>query len=124
MTLTQELLAYAIAILFIAMILFVMVGQTTVRRLRKNPEVKDSLGMELASGWDILNVAGALSRPKWFSEMMRKSPLGFMAADERPLYEHTNKFERCLARMFFWSWAISGTSLLTIAILSKLGALD
>ncbi|SDU06393.1 hypothetical protein SAMN05216210_1538 [Halopseudomonas salegens] len=104
--------------------LFVIFGQITVRRLRKNPEVKDSLGMELASGWDILNVAGALSRPRWFSEMMRKSPLNFMAADERPLYENTSKFERCLARLFFWPWATSGLVLLLLAILSSCEIID
>lgn len=121
MTLSSKLGFLAFLLLFAAMVLFVVVGQVTVRRLRKNPEVRDVLGAQLSSGWDILNVAGALSRPKWFSEMMRRSPLSFMAADERVLYKHTNVVERILARMFFWSWVISALSLLLLAVLDKLG---
>lgn len=124
MTLSSKLGFLAFLLLFAAMVLFVVVGQVTVRRLRKNPEVRDALGAELSSGWDILNVAGALSRPKWFSEMMRRSPLSSMAADERVLYKHTNVIERILARMFFWSWVISALSLLLLAVLDQLGWID
>ena len=46
---------------FVACILFVIFGQVTVRKLRKNPETKHELGLEFAGGWDILNVAQALS---------------------------------------------------------------
>ncbi|SDU06337.1 hypothetical protein [Halopseudomonas salegens] len=124
MSLTSKLaLIAAIGMLF-AMFLFVIFGQITVRRLRKKSEIKQLLGMELASGWDIINVAGALSRPKWFSEKLRKTPIYFMAADERPLYEHTNKFERCLARLFFWSWMSSVALILIIIALSEFGIID
>ena len=111
----------AFLLMFAAMILYVVLGLVTVRRLRKNPEVKHLLGVSLIGGWDILNVAGALSRPKWFSEMMRSSPLGFMAADERVLYKHTNVVERILARLFFWSWLISGSSFIVLGMLDTLG---
>ena len=124
MTLSSKLGFLAFLVMFAGMILFVVVGQVTVRRLRKNPEVKGALGAELSSGWDILNVAGALSRPKWFSEMMRRSPLSFMAADERVLYKHTSVVERILARMFFWSWAISGVSFSILGVLDQLGWTD
>ena len=124
MTLSSKLGFLAFLVMFAGMILFVVVGQVTVRRLRKNPEVKGALGAELSSGWDILNVAGALSRPKWFSEMMRRSPLSFMAADERVLYKHTSVVERILARMFFWSWAISGVSFIILGVLDQLGWTD
>lgn len=124
MTLSSQLSFLAFILFFLAMILFVVVGQVTVRRLRKNPEIKKSLGMEFSSGWDILNVAGALSRPAWFSKMMRSSPLSFMAADERPLYAHTNIVERILARMFFWSWMISIFSLFFIHVLAKIGVIE
>ncbi|MFA5679323.1 MAG: hypothetical protein WC953_13105 [Pseudomonas sp.] len=124
MTLSSKLGFMVFLLLFAAMILFVVVGQLTVRRLRKNPEVRGALGTELSSGWDILNVAGALSRPKWFSKMMRRSPLSFMAADERVLYKHTNIIERILARLFFWSWAISGVSFILLGALDMLGWID
>ena len=121
MTLTELVFAFAWFSMFIAAVLFVVVGQVTVRRLRKNPETRESLGLEFASGWDILNVAGALSRPKWFSKMMRNSPMSFMAADERPLYEHTSVIERVLARVFFGSWMISVLLLFSVLVMDKFG---
>lgn len=124
MTLRQELVAFVILGAFVAMVLFVIVGQLTVRRLRKNPETKQFLGMEFASGWDILNVTCALSRPKWFSEIMRNSPLSFTAADERLLYKNTSRFERVLARMFFLSWASTGALMLAVIVLSGFGIID
>jgi len=47
---------------FVAWILFIIFGQVTVRKLRKNPETKHELGIEFASGWDIFNVASACCR--------------------------------------------------------------
>ena len=63
MTLAQTILAVLLATTFIAWILFVIFGQITVRKLRKNPETKHELGIEFVSGWDIFNVAQALSLP-------------------------------------------------------------
>ena len=48
---------------FLTCILFVVFGQVTVRRLRKNPLTKEGLGIEFASGWDILNVAARFLHP-------------------------------------------------------------
>lgn len=124
MTSGETYLAVCLSITLFTMVLWVFFGQLTVRRLRKHPETKDLLGTEFYSGWDILNVAGALSRPKWFSEMMRKSPLSFMAADERPIYANTNKFERCVARLFFLSAACAFFTMMTFLLLSVLGVLD
>ena len=45
-------------------ILYVVFGQMTVRKLRKNPKTKDILGLEVISGWDIINVAQAFSLPR------------------------------------------------------------
>ena len=41
--------------ILISMVLYVIFGQVTVRKLRKNPETKHELGVEFASGWDIFN---------------------------------------------------------------------
>lgn len=88
---------------FVNMILFVVFSGVTVRRLRKHPEVREFLGVSFISGWDIINVICALSRPKWFSEAMRKSPTNkYLAADERPLYKYTHLAERVLSRLIFW----------------------
>ena len=64
MSLLSTLLAIASAIGFVALIMFVLFGQITVRKLRKNPELQHALGLELVSGWDIINVAQALAMPK------------------------------------------------------------
>ncbi len=60
----STLFAIPAVVAFIGCILFVIFGLVTVRKLRKNPETKHALGIEFASGWDILNVAGALSLSK------------------------------------------------------------
>lgn len=97
----SSLLGICALFIFIGWILFILFGQITVRRLRKNPETRDSLGLEFASGWDIFNVAGAMCRPQWLSERLRRSSLSFTAADERPIYENTNWFDRLLGRTMF-----------------------
>ncbi|MBL1259448.1 MAG: hypothetical protein COB33_002820 [Thiotrichaceae bacterium] len=64
MTLEESILSVILAVMFIACILFVILGQVTVRKLRKIPATKHELGIEFTSGWDILNVAQALSIPE------------------------------------------------------------
>ena len=46
MSLFSQLLAFAVAIMMVALIFFVLFGQITVRRLRKNKATKESLGFE------------------------------------------------------------------------------
>jgi hypothetical protein len=46
-------------------ILLVVLGQKTVRKLRKNPETKNALGIEfLLGGGDIVNVSFAFGIPR------------------------------------------------------------
>lgn len=97
----STLLGICFLFIFIGWILFFLFGQITVRRLRKNPATREKLGLEFASGWDIFNVAGAMCRPQWLSERLRRSTLSFTAADERPIYENTNWFDRLLGRTMF-----------------------
>ncbi len=63
----STLLAIPFAVGLIACILFVIFGQITVRKLRKIPETKLVLGIELLSGWDIINVATVLALPKGYA---------------------------------------------------------
>ena len=86
-------------------------GQITVRKLRKNPKTKDALGMEFVSGWDILNVAGALSKPKCLTKKRKQPLLSFLAADVETLYKQTTQFDR----IFFWSFYASGIFMMVIA---------
>jgi len=102
-------------------ILFVLFSQITVRKLRKNPETKDSLGIELTGSWDVFNVAGALSRPKWLNQKYNRSRLSSLVANPDVLYEHTTLFDRIFARVFYTLYVFSGTNMLILAILNALG---
>ena len=78
-------------------ILFVIFGQITVRKLRRNPATKDHLGLEFVSGWDILNIATSLALPLFISQKLEKSPFSFTQANAAVLRQHTNKIDRLLA---------------------------
>ena len=93
--------------LLVSAILFVIFGQVTVRKLRKNPETKHELGIELVSGWDILNTAQALSMPNSILRKFKNSRLSFLEANAELLYKHPTIFDRLIARVFFWLWMIS-----------------
>ena len=120
----DSLLGISVLFMLIACFVYVVFGQVTVRKLRKNPQTRDKLGLEFASGWDILNVAGALSRPKWLSERFRKSSLAFTAADERPLYANTNVLDRFLARLLTALGIGSVTAFFGLSLLNAIGWLD
>lgn len=102
-------------------ILFVLFGQVTVRRLRKDPETKNTLGMELASGWDIINVAQALSIPKKWSKKLENTPLSFMHANSEVLYKNTYWYDRFLARLFYSLLNIVGLGGIGLVILNSFG---
>ena len=111
----MKLFGLSMVLLFVSMILFVIFGQVTVRKLRKNSETKGKLGMEFASGWDILNVAQALSLPNQIVRRLEQSPLSSVfLANTDILYRHTTRFDRLLARLLF---GLSHTSILLVLIL-------
>ena len=120
--LLSTLLAIPAAVLFVAWILFVIFGQVTVRRLRKNLETKRELGIEFLSGWDILNVAQALSIPRPMTRKLENSRLSFLHANTDLLYKHTNWFDRFLARLFYWPFFLSVFAMIILMILNWLGA--
>lgn len=124
MSLFSSLLGVTAAIGFIAMILFVIFGQLTVRKLRKNPETKDELGIEFMSGWDIFNVAGALALPHWLNQKLKKSPLSAIYANAELLKKHTNLFDKMLAIVFYVLWVVSVVSMLVLIALEKFGVFD
>ena len=113
--------AYCALGTFITMILFVLFGQITVRKLRKNPNTKDALGGEFIGGWDILNVATALSLPRFVMQKMENSQISYMYANSAVLIENTNKFDRALACVFYWSFMLTGLSLLLFVPLDLFG---
>lgn len=102
-------------------IFFVVFGQVTVRKLRKNPAVKDKLGLEFASGWDIVNVAHSLSMPMWLSDKLQESPLSFLEADAREIRKHINRIDLFLARSFCFFLYTSQLIILPLVILDAAG---
>jgi len=108
---------------FLAGILFLIFSWVTVRKLKKNPDTKNALGMEFVSGWNILNTAQALSLPKLITKSFRNSPLSFLHADSELLVKHTSVFDRILARIFYYVFLFSGGTLVVAAILDVSGFL-
>jgi hypothetical protein len=123
MTLFSKLLAFSAFLMLIAANLYLVFGQITVRKLRKKPEMKNELGFELASGWDILNVAGALSAPKWLREKFSKSRLSGFTANYQLIYENTSKFDRVLARVFWFFYVVSVVLMLIFIAANSIGLL-
>ena len=103
----------------LCMILYVFFSQITVRKLRKNIATKNKLGLELTSGWDILNVAGALSSPEWLRDRFSASRLSGLAANYQLLYDNTNKFDRILARVFWFFYVVPVVLMLIFIVLSS-----
>lgn len=91
MTLLSKLLAITAVFALIGAIFYVIFGQVTVRKLRKNPATKDKLGVEFASGWDILNVAQAIALPRFITDKLKQSPLSSMYAHTDVLLAHTTR---------------------------------
>ncbi len=121
MSLLTKLIGIACAIGFFALITFVLFGQLTVRKLRKNPKTKDELGLEFMSGWDILNVAEALAWPSFMARKLKNSPLSALHANSDLLKKHTNKFDKILGTILYVLFMSSGLSLAFLALLDFLG---
>ena len=124
MSLLSTLLAIASAIGFVALIMFVLFGQITVRKLRKNPELQHALGLELVSGWDIINVAQALAMPKAAMNKLNKTPIAVFFANAELLKKHTNKFDRVLGTFFYCLLMFSGLSFAFLALFDMVGFFD
>jgi len=121
MSLFSLLLAIDTCILLVSAILLVIFGQITVRKLRKNPETKNALGIEFVSGWDIINAANALALPIKYARRRKKLPFGMLHADPDVLYNHTNRLDRILARLFVIPWAFGGLSAVVLMLLDIFG---
>ena len=106
---------------FISAILYVLFGQITVRKLRKNPTTKNALGLEFISGWDIINAAQALAWPECLLKKLERGSLYAMHAKADVLKAHTTKFDRVLAKLFYYSLMLSGGGGIIVVILDKFG---
>ncbi len=124
MSLFSQLLGFVAIFMFISCILYVAFGQITVRKLRKNKKTKDALGVEFASGWDIINVAQAFSLPRSWTKKIEDSKFSFMYANATVLYENTTKFDHILGCIFYWLLTISGLSGILLVLLDTFGFFD
>ena len=119
MSLFSMLFFIVFCIGLIGLVLCVIFGQVTVRKLRKNPEIKGELGLEFISGMDIFNVGIALTLPRKFTRLGQKGSLRILSADAELLYKHTTRFDRILARVFIIPCTFSLFSLLGLSIMEK-----
>jgi len=117
MSLFSQLLAYATFFMFLALILYVIFGQITVRKLRKNPETKNVLGVEFASGWDIINVAQALSIPRSWSRKLEGSQLSSLYAKSECLRKYTTRFDKILGAVLYGLFTASGLTMIVLVAL-------
>jgi hypothetical protein len=101
MSLQLILFGITASAIIVGCIFFVIFGQITVRKLRKNPATKNELGIEFVSGWDSINVATALALPRKYSRWRKKAPLGALHADLDILEKYTTRFDKILAKIFF-----------------------
>lgn len=124
MSLFSQLLALFCLMMFVAAFLYVLFGQVTVRKLRKNPETKAALGVEFVSGWDIINVAQALAFPRSWSRKLEDTPLAPLYGKSDVLFTHTNRFDQILGSMCYWLLMFSGLGGLLLVLLNSLGFFD
>lgn len=110
--------SFLMAALMLTMISFVVFGQITVRKLRKKPEMKGLLGVEFANGWDILNVAKAISLPRGLTRRLEKNaPLFF--ANSEALYKNTTALDRALGRLCFYSLYLTAAIAVGFVVLDR-----
>ena len=98
-------------------VLWVIFSWITMRKLRKNPEIRDHLGAELISGYDAFNVAHTLVFDKYRNKKV-KSSLDVFDADLPLIYKHTTKFDRLLARVFYLLMLLSGSLLFLVSLIN------
>ncbi|HEX5484448.1 MAG TPA: hypothetical protein VFX23_00485 [Limnobacter sp.] len=100
---------------------FIAFGQLTVKRLRRDQNTRTALGIEFISGGDIVSVAQALALPRSWTKKLETGPLSSLYAKTNLLLEHTTKFDRILAFMFYWLLMSTGLSFTVLAILNLVG---
>lgn len=123
MTPIQYYLGLLILSTILTGILFVLFGQISVRKLRKNPKTREALGLEYVSGWDIINAAQALAFPISWSRKLEGSRLSFIYANSKLLQENTNRLDRFLGAVFYWLMMVTGLSGALLVLLESMGVL-
>lgn len=82
----------------ISAVLYVMFNLLTVRRLRRDPQIRLRLGIALFPGGETVGIARTLTWPRaWVRRTDRKAS-DAIRPDPEALYRHTHAGERYLAR--------------------------
>lgn len=121
MSLFAQLLGINAIFVLLGLVLYVVFGQVTVKRLRKNPVTKKALGLEFASGWDVINAAQALSLPRRLTKKLENSSLSPMYADSSLLRQNTTIVDRIIAAVFYWVFILSNLSMIILVSINGLG---
>lgn len=116
MSFFSQLLASSFLLLIVSLILYVLFGQITVRKLRNNPVTKDALGFQYASGTEIANVVKILAISRRKASKLKHGKMSFLYADVDLIYEHTTGFDRFLAKAVYWSSVLGGSSMVILMI--------
>ena len=87
--------------LWLGIILFVIFHLLTVRRLHKDPEIRERLGIGFMPGWEAQSVAAAVTVPRRFTRWARRGRLRELYADCDTVYQSTSRAERCLGRVCY-----------------------
>jgi hypothetical protein len=91
--------------MMVTSILCIAFGETTIKKLKKNDQLKSELDHKLIGYPNIIGVAQALSLPRWATYQFVK--FFSMSPDPNVLYMHTTKLDRVLGRVFYWTLATS-----------------
>jgi hypothetical protein len=110
--------------MMVGLILFVIFGQKTVRKLRKNPATKGALGIQFIHGWDIGNVMMALALPEKITRLRKGSSLAALTADSELLKKHTTPFDQILAKILCATMTSSVLSMFAFMLAESLGIFE
>jgi hypothetical protein len=124
MGLKLTLFGLILSLMMVGLILFVIFGQKTVRKLRKNPATKDALGIQFIHGWDIGNVMMALALPEKITRLRKGSPLASLTADSELLKKHTTRFDQILAKILCTTMTSSVLSMFALMLADSFGIFE
>ena len=120
-----RLFAWAVFLSFVLWgILFVVFGEVTVRRLRKDLQVRRQMGYEFFPGWDIVNVAVALSWPRRIMRWLDSRAVLGLHAHSETMYRHTSGLDRFLARASYWTLISCCLCLVLYGVAQRLMGVD
>lgn len=117
---TYAIGAIGIALMLLSCVFGVLFSWITMRKLRKNPLVKESLGIEFISGHNAFKVGQSLTFPRFTAKRTKTSEGREFNIDPTLLYKYTNRFDRVLARIFYMLTLISIAILIPLALIHSL----